>query len=551
MKMMHPLLTAIVGFACGVFIAPRPAQAWDLSTTHAALLDEAVVRSALHRNLMDASGLRRGLFSPLRIDAARLDDRQRQLFLHAQRRVHADSGARALGGPGSCPGADAPPQTRRFCVEKDLWELSAIGWLRLGLFAELTPSSRQRRHFLDATDPHAKAWRDDALSDARFRFRQTRSNGASFASFFSPTPGAGQAATVWAWLEDKEDALAPLRMYEHLAASHLAVTANERDHHLAVALVCAGALLHVLQDLAVPAHAHGDAAAFFSPLSDARGDRGLPFQEFVRIAYGRGNLPLGGHAAGVVTGAPLADSLRDHVFGDDRWEGPAAVARYRFLSESRLPAAQSLQADESAEEIAAFLLAQTELPAAAASGAALAPWPSPRGYVYDRHARALMAFVDSGDGEYQFYLDERSYRMQAEVLLPLAIQVSRSVLDLLFPPWPTLPGATATTGPPLAVSIPAAWTGARLHVAQESAEGQRAFATPVRLVSGQQPIPDGLERDRPTGGRTILIVEAKRAGGEPYLAERIVGQSPPVPPREDDRLRPGEAKPLVRSTRPE
>ena len=47
------------------------ARAWDPSTTHQALLESAVTRSALHLRWMDASGLERGLFTPLRLDPDR------------------------------------------------------------------------------------------------------------------------------------------------------------------------------------------------------------------------------------------------------------------------------------------------------------------------------------------------------------------------------------------------------------------------------------------------------------------------------------------------
>ena len=79
---------------------------------------------------MDASELQRGLFSSLRVDPSLLDPAWLRLLELTMRATHADVGARPLGGPGSCPSAGAPAQTQQFCIDRDLWEHDAFGWLR-------------------------------------------------------------------------------------------------------------------------------------------------------------------------------------------------------------------------------------------------------------------------------------------------------------------------------------------------------------------------------------------------------------------------------------
>src|SRR5690606_31959916 len=151
----------------------------------------------------------------------------------------------------------------------------------------------------------------------------------------------GKAPTALAWLDDPDDPLAPLATWEHLARASTAASQAERDHELALALIGVGALLHVVQDLSVPAHARGDASAFFAPLSPIAGDRGLPFQEFVRVEYGRSDLPGLSLARGTSNtppeGVPLAQTLIGHLLGEHGYEGLATVANQRFFSESSVP----------------------------------------------------------------------------------------------------------------------------------------------------------------------------------------------------------------------
>src|SRR5690606_8308585 len=91
-------------------------------------------------------------------------------------------GLQALGGPGSCPGLGAPPETQRFCVSGDLWELPAVQWLQVGVLAELVPSARAVHHFVDREDPLRPEFHDPQARPALLRIRQARSNGGSTAS---------------------------------------------------------------------------------------------------------------------------------------------------------------------------------------------------------------------------------------------------------------------------------------------------------------------------------------------------------------------------------
>jgi hypothetical protein len=476
---------------------------------------------------MDETGLQRGLFSALHVDPGRLSADERRLIANAQRNAHADSGARALGGPGACPGADAPPETQAWCVRGDVWELPALGWLQLGVVAETTPSARLAHHFLDRHDRTAAAWRDQELPRALLRARQTRSNGAPLAATATLSGFGGSGPSALTWFGDEDDPLSPRRLEAHLERAVTAASAAERDHHLALALLCAGALLHVIQDLTVPAHARGDVTAFFAPLSDRAGDRGLPLQEYVRLHVGHGPLPELPAPAPGPTGVPLAGTLRGHVLGEDGFAGVGTFAATRFLSESSLPSPRAFEADATAEHAAAALLAGAGLDPVEARDARLTPWPGPRGYLVTATGRPLAAFELDEAERVQLFLDETVYRDQAARLLPLAVDASRSILDLVFAPFPER--VELADGAIVELSVPAELVDPTLVVMVQDAHGERTVRQRLALRPGERNRVVGLP-PRTGTGRVVLVVTAGRPGGLRWIAEQLLDDAPPVEP---------------------
>lgn len=512
---------AIVALAGLLLATPsRQARAWDPSTTHQGLLEAAVTRSALHLRWMDASELERGLFSELRVDPDRLEPAERRLLQLAMRNGHADAGAQPLGGPGACPRAEAPVETQLYCVSGDLWEHSALGWLRLGMVAEVTPSARHTHHFLNGEQPEATSWRDEELSATVLRARQARSNGEPLSGVATRTNFDGDSPSAIAWLEDPDDLLAPATTFAHLEQASTATDAAEREHHLALALVGVGALLHVVQDLSVPAHARGDATAFFSQLSPAPGDRGLPLQEFVRVEYGRRDIPGIDRDPAPPTGLPLAATIRGHLFGDPDHRGVAELAGRHFFSESSLPAPAFLEDTLGPAEAAAALLGSEHgLDPAEVEGAVLAPWPAGRGYLLSPTGRALAAFDTDLQGRIRPYLDETCYREQAAVLLPAAVDASRSLLDLIWPEWPAMRAA----GSEIQLELPADWRDAELLVFVEDPRGQRRAAGSHALTAGEAPNALSLATgELAEGERVVLVLRATREQGPPIVLERLL-----------------------------
>src|SRR5690606_13013642 len=122
------------------------------------------------------------------------------------------------------------------------------GWLSLGVVVETVPAERLLHHFVDRHDPAAARWTDDDLSRRVLRGKHARVGGTLAAR---ATGGAfeGSGRSALSWMADERDPWAPPALAEHLRRASLAADPAERDHHLALALLCTGALLHVVQDL--------------------------------------------------------------------------------------------------------------------------------------------------------------------------------------------------------------------------------------------------------------------------------------------------------------
>lgn len=534
---------------------PAPAQAWDPSTTHLGMLERSVLDSAMHLRWMESSLLQRGLFTPLRLDPARLPESTRRLLTQAMRSTHAASGAQAMGGPGACPGPSAPPSTRAHCVDGDLWEMTALGWLELGVMVETVPAERLLHHFVDREDPTADRWTDDDLPRALLRSKHAKAGGTVAAR---ATGGGfeGSGRSALAWLDDARDPWAPPALASHLQRASLAADRTARDHHLALALLCTGALLHVLQDLSVPAHARGDVSALFLPLSEQVGDRGLPLQALARDAYGRGGLPTPlaltpRPAQDVARGTPRAPTLRAHVLGHETWPGLWGEAGRHYFSESSLPPPRGLDPALSPEDAAARLLHGTPLDAGEREGATLSAWPADRGYVLGGSGRPLAAFRRDDRGQIRLWLDRRIYRTQMQQLIPLGVDAGRSVLDLVYASWPAMELDVAARQ--VTLTPGAAWKDATLLVMLEDAQGTREAVAEVAMQGeGTHRVTEAWPAERPEDTRVVLVLR-NPAGVVPAVVEQALelreapgeasGAGTPVPRATMPKARAGVAAP--------
>lgn len=540
-KVARRMLVALA-LAAGL-VQPSVARAWDPSTTHLGMLERSVLDSAMQLRWMEASLLQRGLFTPLRLDPSKLSEPTLRTLRLAMRDVHAASGAQALGGPGACPGAGAPEPTRAHCVEGDLWETTALGWLELGVIVETVPPERLLHHFVDRTDPAAARWTDDDLPRRLLRRKHAKAGGTLAAR---ATGGAfeGSGRSALAWLEDGSDPWAPPALAEHLRQASLAATPAERDHHLALALLCTGALLHVLQDLSVPAHARGDVTAMFLPLSEIPGDRGLPLQELARDALGRGGLPTPvpltpRPAEAVLRGTPRAPSLRGHVLGHEGYAGLVQEAGRKHFSESSLPAPRRVDRGLDPQAAAAVVLEGAVLDAAEREGARLQGWPAARGYLVSASGSPLAAYRIDEDDHVRLWLDRRVYRAQLQQLVPLGVDAGRSVLDLVYAAFPVT--TVDRQARSVALAPGATWEGATLQILVEDARGVRQVRAEVAMEGpAAHRVVDVWPADLPERSRVVLVLQ-NPAGVMPAVVEQVI--DPREPPKEAQEAAPTVPRP--------
>lgn len=530
-RVLLPL--TLVGAMAGALLCPRPAQAWDPSTTSQALLDAAVRRASLHLRWMESSAMQFGLFSNLRVDPARLDPQTRAWLQAAVEHSHGDIGAKPRGGPGACPGSDAPTELLQNCVSGDLWELDAIGWMRLGMVAQGVPRERRLRHFLDLQDPTRKSWRDASGARSRAKGRRfSRAANQPVARRISGASYDGQTPSAIAFFEDTSDPLGPHAVAAHQRMAVLSPDPQAREHHRALALLATGATLRVVMDTGLPAYARGDSAAFAASLSDKSGDRGEPMTEFVRARYGR-DLPIESPAPGSrptvdpSAGSLAAGSLAALVANASGDAGPVGLGRFsarHFVSAGTLPKPAFVEAKGGGKAALVSWLGDDDLglDPTELTGAKLSPWPAPRGYVVNAAGRPLFAFTRDEDGYTQAFVDETIFADAFAHLAPRIVETAAAALELMH----------ADVPPPQAVGAGLIWQfeigadqrDAKLWVFFEDDAGQRTLAAKVALRSGQSNRLVGVPQ-APSGQRVVFVVDYVGADG---LAKAAEHTAPPT-----------------------
>jgi hypothetical protein len=522
--------------------APTTARAWDPSRTHVGITERAVVTSDVHRRWMEGSGQELGWFTPIRVDPSALDASTRRALVVAMRVAHADVGSIAAGGPGACPPQPAPSETLQRCVDGDVWETSALGWLRIGVALETADRTRLLHHFVDGSDPSKPTWRASGRRRSTWRRIERRAGGAA-ATRIGGAGFSGAAMSAIGWLHSDADPFGPAALFAHQRSAALAVTQAERDRHLALALVATGALLHVVQDLAVPAHARGDLLGTRVPLSGVYGDRGSPLAEYARITFGR-TMPEPISLTTRTEAVPEPTSLRELILGGPAREGLVDLAGGRFLSDGSLPAPKVIDSALDGAAAATSWLGEggAGLAPEERDGAVLAPWPAESGYLRTKSGRALAAWTADEDGLVRGYIDRRVLREHALVLLPAAVEASVDTLELLWPLWPEMRHDTAQNL--VEVGNDPALRERELDVLVQDASGRRTLARRIALLDGWSRVRDITPAALPTGSHVVLVITGKRADGQRIAIERRLDAAPlpkggpkpsaPPPPVEDD-----------------
>ena len=452
----------------------RPVAAWE-TTTHVGLSEQAGLAAGVD-GILRRLGWRGGLFEPLVIPPEDAATMMEALALHS-----ASDGF--------------VPDTRG--------QQYALGWLLAGAaLADSTPTWAAH-HFLDPAT--GAGWRAPGRSVGQRLGPQVRAGGAA--------PGRGVPAVEWVAAADNPLGLAGF--LDQYGKSLTAATPGERARAMAGALVAAGAMMHVLGDMASPAHVRGAGADLDEVIDVATGERGARLDRLTAIAYGR----LGVPAARAVVTVPR---LRDFFVGDGATPGLATWTASHFFSAATLPRpvpAGRLPREELARALTSALRRPT--PSVPARLSLITAGQSEGATLRDE-ARVCLARYRVDRGALAWSFDDECLLEQAAALLPVAAGYQAGLLQWLFRGELTLidgPGGTIT---PQARRL--ALGAGTLTILAEDARGIRSVISAGSVTEakdgdalGSATLPAGTRR-------AIAMFRGVDAAGEPVVAVGVLDQ---------------------------
>ncbi len=277
-----------------LMVGARPGGAWEAATTHAGITEQAALASSIHERLRVQFAQDKGLFQVLTVPPADAVD----LFV-VLRRLNPTHGY----------------------VPDNRGKLSALGWLVAGSVVADTPEELAANHFFDPTTGSGLS--SDSLHDllARIRHRVVMAvNGAELER-------SGVAAPDW--IEHPRNPFGMAGFRDQYIKAVSARTPGERSRHLAGALLAAGAIVHVLEDMGSPSHARNDLAAHLDRLGPNPADVGSRFERVAALAFGRLGVPA---PAKVIADRPLRA-----FFTAKDGSGLADLTARSWFSEGTLP----------------------------------------------------------------------------------------------------------------------------------------------------------------------------------------------------------------------
>lgn len=438
--------------------APTSVRAWEPSTTHAGLTEQAALASRLHKRLVSL-GFTGGLFEPLTIppaDAPKLIEALKLLS----------------------PTHGAVPDARGRQV--------ALGWLAAGAALADVPAAYGANHFYDPATK--QGWREPdrgvvaALSD---KVREVIGRAS--------LPGKGIPAPEWV-----THASNPLNLdnfYAQYAKAVSATTPGERSRHMAAALVAAGAILHVLGDVGSPSRVRGDTAAHLEPLGGGPDDLGSRFERIAALAYGRLGVPP---PSRIVTRTRLRD-----FFSTTDGQGLADLVARTYFSPHTLPESTRIGGKQFQPKLAR---PQPAVP----SRLNLMAASRDEGTVLRDKAGTCLARYRVERGMVEFWLDDECMLEQVTAILPEVSAFETGLLEFLLRGELEikLADGIVVTGTDLGAGT--------VEILSEDGRGVRTRLASVDTKAGQQQL---ARVAAPTAAaRIVAVYRGVDAQGEPIVA---------------------------------
>ena len=442
-------------------LVASPALAWEPSSTHAGLTEQAALASRLHKRLVTL-GFNGGLFEPLTIppaDAPKLIEALKLLS----------------------PTHGAVPDARGRQV--------ALGWLAAGAALADVPAKHGANHFYDPATK--KGWSDpdrgviNALSD---KVREVIGR-ASLPSKGVPAPE---------WVTHKDNPLNADNFYSQYAKAVTAATPGERSRHMAAALVAAGAILHTLGDLGAPSRVRGDTAAHLEPLGGGPDDLGSRFERIAALAYGRLGVPA---PSRIVTRTRLRD-----FFSTPDGQGLADLVARTYFSPNTLPANTRIGGDSFKPKLAR---PQPTVPERLNLMAA----SREEGTMLRDKAGTCLARYRVERGVVEFWLDDECLLEQVTAVLPEVSAFETGLLEFLLRGELSI---SLTNEIVVAGAAGSSFGPGTVEVLVEDARGVRTKIASVDAKPGQSEL---LRVAAPAAGvRVVAVYRGVDALGEPIVA---------------------------------
>jgi hypothetical protein len=203
-------------------------------------------------------------------------------------------------------------------------------------------------------------------------------------------------------------------------------TAGERARHLAGALLAAGAMLHVLEDMGSPSHVRNDLAAHLERLGSDGGDLGSRFERVAALAYGRLGVPG--------ASKPIGERPLREFFTAKDGSGLADRTAASWFSAHTLPRPINLGGDPRAA-LTSGLRSSLRRPSPAPSAARLAMAVSRAGedgLELGDSRGVCLARYRVVDHRLSWFIDDACALEQAAAILPVVTSYAAGMLDSLF-----------------------------------------------------------------------------------------------------------------------
>ena len=452
------------GFATSLFLGPAPVCAYEGSTTLAGLTEQAALKSLLHRRLAGRFDLSLGLFEPLQLDLALLDEaRARELFSRL-------SGLDA--GQGHAPWV-FPPEGGKTSPLKQ----TALGWLVAGAVLEQMPAQAVRNHFVDGktgaglSRPVGQTAASAAASAVEQRIATPR-------QLFAGAAMDGTGLSSVDWLASPDNSLGQNAFF---AAYERRVTHPDpkvRQTALSLSLLSLGAMLAVLEQAGDPAFVHNDLASVLS----------ADFSGYVSARYGRAGVPSPNES--VEPPVRFADLLFER---EGRKTGLAEQTASRFLSKSALGSL----------DVKTLLSGRFGV----------------EGYLARQSIRHGIRWHLEPGGKTELTLDERCFAEHAAALLPKIGSYARAGLDFLL--RGDLKMTLGPTGELSLTLLDQALGSGVLTVFGETAEGQRSELTKMATLPtrpGVLGVVSLADKIGPGHTRLVLFWKGQDRNGQPLFS---------------------------------